>query len=266
MYIVFDIGATNMRVAASIDGFTLINNTTVPTPQNFDEAMGVLSELAKKLAGQDKIQAMAGGVAGNLSKDKSRIVHCPNLPNWVNQSFKETIEQTCKTTLYLENDAALEGLGEAVQGAGKEYNIVAYITVGTGVGGVRIVNKKIDSNSIGFEPGHQIIDQGKTLEFFVSGTGLQKQYGATLAELSQPQLEKWMLDLAYGLNNIIVCWSPNIIVLGGGVIMNNTNYSLPTITQQVEKICVLKSKIPLITLAKLPEQNGLLGALAYANQ
>ena len=52
---------------------------------------------------------------------------------------------------------ALGGLGEANFGQYKDEKIIAYIAIGTGVGGVRIVDSQIDRNSQGFEPGHQII-------------------------------------------------------------------------------------------------------------
>lgn len=86
--------------------------------------------------------------------------------------------------MFLANDADLVGLGEAVYGAGKGYKVVAYFTVSTGVGGARIVNKRIDKGVFSFEPGWQYVyGQGLNscnrqmydfLEFFVSGTALAK--------------------------------------------------------------------------------------------
>ena len=52
--------------------------------------------------------------------------------------------------IFLQNEAALEGLGEAVLGSGKDKKLVVLITVGTGVGGVKIVNGRFDDNLLGF--------------------------------------------------------------------------------------------------------------------
>ena len=46
--------------------------------------------------------------------------------------------------LVVGNDADLAGLGEAVIGAGRDYNRVVFLTLSTGVGGTVIEGKKPD--------------------------------------------------------------------------------------------------------------------------
>src|SRR4030066_415253 len=95
MYLLFDIGGTKMRMAKSLDRDSLESIEVQSTPQQFDKALGLISDYYEK-----------------------------------------------------------------VKGAGKGFNIVAFLTIGTGVGGARIVGGKPDANVFGFEPGHQIIDLG----------------------------------------------------------------------------------------------------------
>jgi len=77
--------------------------------------------------------------------------------------------------VFIENDASIVGLGEAVSGAGMGEEIVVYITVSTGVGGTRIVSGEIDEHAYGFEPGHELINMQDSLEDLVSGTAVEER-------------------------------------------------------------------------------------------
>ena len=43
----------------------------------------------------------------------------------------------------MDNDVKVAALGEAVQGAGKDYPIVYYVTISTGVGGALVIDQKV---------------------------------------------------------------------------------------------------------------------------
>src|SRR3989344_5345381 len=161
MHILFDIGGTKMRVAASRDGRGLDEVRVEKTiPYDFEEGMRVFESLVTDVAGGESITHVVGGIAGALNREKTHLVNSPNIGGWVHKPLKEVLETRFKAKVFLENDTALVGLGEAVHGAGKGFSIVAYITVSTGVGGVRVVDGAIDKNIFGFEPGHHIIDMG----------------------------------------------------------------------------------------------------------
>ena len=157
----------------------------------------------------------------------------------------------------------MAGLGEATLGAGKGYSIVAYLTISTGVGGVKIVDGKIDKNVHGFEPGQMMVRDGRLGEF-VSGMALEKKYGKKPEDIKNPavwqEVEKY---LAEGLNNIIVDWSPNIIVLGGGIIQS---INLENIEKSLKENIDIFKDIPPIKKAELGDLNGLYGALEYLKQ
>lgn len=226
MYLVFDIGATNTRLATSNDLDELENIVKIPTPENFEEGIKIFAEEAKKICANSKIKAIAGGIAGPMSKDKSASFP-PNLPNWSGKPLQFEIEEAMDCKVYLENDAALAGLGEAVYGPGRGKRIVGYLTISTGVGGVKIIDGRIDPNNMGFEPGHQIIVPNGApcgcgglghLESYVSGTGIQKIYGKNAEDIDDGKIwDEVLNNLAIGLNNVSVLWSPDLIILGGSV-------------------------------------------------
>ncbi|MBI5817235.1 MAG: ROK family protein, partial [Candidatus Yonathbacteria bacterium] len=186
MYILFDIGGTNMRIAATQDGESFGDPVILPTPKTFEEGIALFAQHAHILANGEKIEGIVGGIAGTLTQDKGTLIASPNLSGWIGNPLRGKLLDLFKVPIYIENDSAMVGLGEATYGAGQGFDIVAYITISTGVGGARIVNGVIDESSNGFEPGHQIIDpdnsmcpecDGNDLESYISGTSITKRYG-----------------------------------------------------------------------------------------
>lgn len=229
MYLLFDIGGTNMRLAVSKNGESVDDMEVIPTPQGFEEAIQKFKDVAAELSKNEKITKIAGGIAGSLDKTKSMLVASPHLGRWINKPLKSQLEQIFEVKVALENDAMLSGLGEAVYGIGKDYSIVGFIGIGTGLGGAKIVNGKIDENSLGFEPGHQVIEMnGKLchcggrghLESYVAGGYFKENYGVEGVNLTGEMKKEICRYLAAGLNNTVVHWSPDVVVLGGSVIDN----------------------------------------------
>jgi glucokinase len=266
MFIVFDIGGTNSRFASSKDGTTLLETITKPTPQNLDEAVLLYEEIITKLSSEEKIDGIAGGVPGMLTTDKAQLSAAPHLRSWVNKPIREYLQRISKCqNVYLENDAAMASLGEASFGAGKDYRIVAYMGIGTGIGGARVVDGVIDARSQGFEPGHMVIAPGKDLETVISGTTIMQKYHKKAAELDDVFWHEFEEYLIMGLQNITVMWSPDIIVLGGGVILES-GLSQDRIMLHLYKTLTIYPRLPKIIKASLGDHAGLMGALTYLKQ
>ncbi len=257
MYLLFDIGGTNLRVATS-DGKTLISSKIVPTPKDFEQGIEIIKQITNELAQGETIDKIAGGIAGPLDKAKTMLVSSPHIPGWVNKPLKSKLEEVLKTDVQIENDANIAGLGEATFGAGEDKNIVVYITVGTGLGGARIVDKKIDVNALGFEPGHQIIViDGKECQ--CGGKGHLEAYVAGSYVGRDADWNQVARYLSIGLNNTIVHWSPDIVILGGAVMKS---LSIEIIKEYLRKDLTIFPKAPEIVSAKLGDEGGLYGAMS----
>lgn len=274
MYLLFDIGKTKMRLALSPDGRHIDHPAIFPTPDNVDEAIKLFyAHVLHHGEGRPKLTAAAGGFGGSLSHDRSTVIKAPNRPGWDNQPLKEKLQHALQVPVYLENDAAIVGLGEAHTGPGLGKKIVVYITVSTGVGGARIVNGKIDQAFFNFEPGHQIISIGEKedgspvfgyLEDFISGEALKKAFGKSPEHIHDPKTwDDVAFFLSIGLNNIVVHWSPEIIVLGGSVMKN---IDLEKVKKYLSEILRMYPEIPEIQKAKLDDVGGLYGALEFLKQ
>lgn len=275
MFLLFDIGGTKMRIALSKDGESFGEPKVVPTPQNFEKGISAFQEIAKELTQGKKIEAVAGGIAGPLDEEKTMLLNSPNISGWIKKPLKQELEKIIDAPVSLQNDTALVGLGEVTYGAGKGSRIVVYITVSTGVGGSRFVDGKIDINAMGFEPGHQIINfegdkamcpgckkQGH-LEGYVSGTAVELKYGKKPYEIEDPAIwDEIAKLLAIGLNNTIVHWSPDVVVLGGSMMIKEPGISLDRVQHHLKEVMTIFPEPPLLKKAELEDVGGLYGALA----
>jgi len=269
-YLVFDVGGTNLRMAYSVDGKTFEKQQKISTPTTPVEAVQIIKEFAHDLP----VTHVAGGLRGVLLEDKSGIEHDAHLEQWSGISLVSLIEDLFKKVeiVRLENDTALAGLAEAVIGAGAGVGLVVYHTISTGVGGVRIENGQIDHASVGFEPGHQVLDIDRTvlgpdisptLENLVSGTAVASRMGMPPYEIPQDDVlwEELAGYLGQGLRNSVLYWSPEIIVLGGSMITGNPNIPIEAIRKATVETLGEIVPCPFITAATLGDDAVLYGAL-----
>ncbi len=273
MYLVFDIGGTKMRFATSVDGKTLSAQKTIPTENDFDKALLAIKQVTDELTKGEKITAAAGGAAGPLDKDKTMLIASPHISGWINKPLKKSLEDLFKVPVILEHDADLSALAEARFGAGKEYKIVANLNIGTGVASSRIVDNKIDVNSLGFEAGHQIIviDGNKCdcggrghLEAYVGGSAIARYYGLKGEEIKDNEFwNKVAKFLAVGVYNTIVFWSPDVVVLGGNVMKS---IPLERVKEHLADILKIFPKSPEILSSKLDDSAVLLEALFLSSK
>ena len=266
MYIVSDTGATKMRIAGAHDFDKFDEPMIFVTPQSYDEALALFVETARSIAGNEPIEKVAIGVPAVLSSDKRSVIRLEHLPQWDGHLFADDLEKNLDAKVFLENDTALVGLGEAVFGAGKDASIVAYITVSTGVNGVRIVDGKIERAALGFEIGGQYLShEGDlvTLEELISGSAVEKRYGVQPRELGAdtPIWEELARIVAIGIHNTILHWSPETVVLGGSM-FNEIGISIESVKNHLASIMKKIPQLPTIVHSSLHDEGGLYGGLA----
>ncbi len=274
MYLLFDIGGSHIRLAASHDGKIVGAPVIFDTPAaDFEAGIALIAKTARQLTGGAPIRAAAGGIAGPLDTEKNMVLTAPNIPGWNRQPLKNRLEKALTAPVFLENDTAMIGLGEALKGAGSGKDIMVYLTISTGVGGCRIVRGKISPSALGFEPGHQIIDANGPkcgcggrghLEALVSGSALERLHNRKPEDITDGAIwEKAAGDLAAGLNNVLVFWSPDIIILGGSLMKS---IQIELVRKNLKAIVTIFESTPPVEPSKLGEEAGLVGALEYIRQ
>lgn len=252
MYLVFDIGASKIRLACSEDGKSFAEPRVLPTPVVAEEVVALVKKEAAELLAGETPQAVCGGLTRKLYKQVA-----------------DGLKQLFPCPVHLQNDTALVGLGEAVAGAGTEDAILAYITISTGVGGVRIVDRRIDRHVVGFEPGHQIInflEPDRSWEHYISGSTTRAETGKNPWEITDTKFWEEKARLAaFGIYNTILHWSPDSVVLGGGM-MKTPGISLDAVSRYLQSIKTILPSLPPLRRATLGDFGGLHGALHFLSQ
>jgi predicted NBD/HSP70 family sugar kinase len=267
MYILFDVGGTKIRVAGSSNFKDLDKIKKTNNPGSFKEGVDVLLSLIKETVNGEKIEGIAGGIAGSYSKKEGKLLASPNMKDWVNKPFEKILQKKFNIPLYIDNDAAMAVIGESKRGAGKKYEIVGYITVSTGIGGSRAVNGLVDKRAVTYEPGHQIIkisgEKIETLENLASGKSLKEKFGKEPYEIKNKEIWDELAEyLGIGLYNTILHWSPDVMILGGPMIIKNPSISFEKVKKKVKNL-LGAHYCPEIKKSKLGDEVSLYGALEY---
>lgn len=287
MYIVLDIGGTKTRIGVCEDLDQQVNIIKkLTTADKIEVGMKEVCKVIKNdvLSSEEEVEGMAIGIAGAVDKEKGVLLASPNLSGWTGKKIASFFTDiTEKKNIYVANDTALGALGEATTGAGTPDGVTAYLTVGTGVGGSRIVNGQIDAGSYGFEPGHQVIDLSAWLdrggdipfeghipghlEYYLSGANIERVTGQSPADVKDDELWSEFQDrLVAALNNVIVMWSPDVIVLGGSMIIRNEYLSFAYLQKALEERVKIFPEVPTLQRAQLQDKAGLVGARELLRQ
>jgi glucokinase len=264
MYLLFDIGGTKTRLALSHDLTSFDEPLIFDTNTNFSSGIILLAENIKKILGNNKLKGAVGGMAGVWNKDRTKLLKSPNLPDWENKMITFELERVLGVKPEIYNDADLAALGEATFGAGKDGRIVAYMTVSTGVGGGLVIDKKIQERTYGFEPGFLIVDPDtkENLQDLIGGKNLERKYGIPAKEITDPEVYAEITRLlGVTLHNLITLWSPDTIVMGGGI---SRDLDMEEIEEAISENMSIFPEVPKVKMAELGSLNGIWGALAQA--
>lgn len=285
MYVLFDIGGTKTRIAVSDDLESFSDPVITETPQDYTEGIQLVKNTVAELCGDTPITAAVGGFAASFNREKTKTVAGgANVPDWVGRSIKHDLEEALNTTVHIENDTAMGGLAQIAYGPASGKEIVAYITVSTGVGGSRFVNGNIDVSAFGFEPEWQIVanplvcthtyGDGEWLSKnhcsngylvnYVGGTCTETHEGKKPYDITDADFWEWKAKmLAYGLHNIALLWSPDMIVVGGSM-MNKVGIPLDHVKGYLaETLGNVTDTLPDIVPAQYGDEMGLYGAMEY---
>jgi len=168
-YIGCDLGGTNMRAAiVDVENGTVVHTVSVPTlaRQGHDAVMQRMADLFIQVlqsAGLEKadIGGIGIGVPGMLDLEKGETLFLPNLPGtWPHVPLQDTIARLTGLRTSILNDVRAITNGEWRFGAGRGFDTVAVLAIGTGIGGGLVINGQLHLGigGTGGELGHMIID------------------------------------------------------------------------------------------------------------
>lgn len=308
MYIGIDLGGTNIAVGLVDDNGHIVASSSRPTrsERTFCEIVRDMAELSSELLNENGFSKsdLAGigiGSPGTVDNENGVIVYANNL-NWKNVPLKQELKKYFDVPISVENDANAAAYGAYIINNDKTVNSFIAITLGTGVGGGIVLDKKIyrGFNGSGGELGHIVINvdgepctcgNNGCWEAYASVTALVRQTKEAIKAhpessmasavkvngltsfnaaksgdaAGQAVVDRYIEYIACGITNIINIFQPEILVIGGGI-SKEGDYLLNPIKDYVKKHVYCKEvKQTEIKIASLNDEAGIIGA-AFASK
>lgn len=277
VYIALDVGGTKILAAAVDRRGRELRRERCITPRPLQEGLELLKALVHRLAAGAPVAAIGAAVGGPLDWRSGRVSPL-HQPEWRDVPLKEIMQQAFGCPFYVDVDTNVAALGEYHFGASQVARLM-YMTISTGIGGGLLVDGRIFRGSDGAHPevGHHAIpfrcahpervvcDCGATacLEAMVSGTGIRRVYGKPAEQLSEAEWQEVGYNLGQGLRNIANFYTPDVIVLGGGVSIG-AGERLLAIARRTMRQNLKIIPEPEVRLSRLGYDTALFGAMALA--
>lgn len=233
-------GGTKFNCAVGEDPFRMLAQKTFPTTTP-SETLDKVIEFFHSMEGEfGKIEAFGicsfGPVDLRAGSPTYGCITSTPKEGWQQTPIVQNLEAEFRVPIGFDTDVNGAALGEKRWGAGQGKDDLLYITVGTGIGGGALVNGQPIHGLVHPEMGHLRIPHdtvrdpfpgscpyhGDCLEGLASGTALRMRWGRPAQELESNH-PAWDLEaeyLALGVVNFILTLSPEVVILGGGVMKN----------------------------------------------
>jgi glucokinase len=284
-----DLGGSAIKLGRFSQDGRCLQSLKVPTPQPA-KPEAVLAAMVDAIAQVDPHQqclAIGVGLPGPTDAAGRISTIAINLANWQDIPLAIWLEEKTGLPTTLANDANCAGMGEAWLGAGKPYQDLILLTLGTGVGGAIVLDGKLfigrngtaaELGLITLNPDGPNCNSGNqgSLEQYVSVQGIRRRTGlepdelGRLAEAGDPKaLQFWQdygRDLGAGIASLIYVLTPEAVIIGGGI-SASAKFFFPMLQSEIDRRVLPCSRQGLQLLrAELGNQAGIVGAAKLAWQ
>ena len=222
----------------------------------------------------------------SASKTYGYITKTPK-PHWSFIDLYSGIKDSLKIPVAFDTDVNAAAFGEYYWlKENKNHDPILYITVGTGIGVGAVVNGQPVHGLVHTEGGHIVLPHDMSVDPFegicpyhkdcweglASGPAISNRWGIPSDELADEH-PGWDLEanyLALGIVNLILLYSPQRIVLGGGVslhtgLLQKVQEKVPQILNgYVQSEVIHKHMDQYLVSPGLGNRSGVLGAIALA--
>lgn len=238
-----------------------------------------------KFFDRHEVEAIGIGSFGPIDADSKSptygyIKDTPKLL-WRNYDFLGAMRKHCDVPYVWTTDVNVAAYGEYKLGAGRGMENVCYVTVGTGVGVGYVSHGNLYCGRSNPESGHILLHRfegdrfegnceyhGDCIEGLTSGTAIEKRTGRKAFELPEND-SVWKIEayyLAQACMDYTLTFSPDIIILGGGVMKQEQLF--PMIRREFLKLLngyvIVPDVDKYIVHVKLGDDAGITGSLLAA--
>jgi len=302
MLIGVEIGGTKLQVALGNGPTDLVHRWRAKVNpeaggEGIRKQLDALLREALRLA-DGEVTAIGVGFGGPLDLKEGKVRVSNQVEGWSGFPLRGWLEDLTSLPVVLENDANTAALAEALHGAGKGFDPVFYVTLGSGVGGGLICGGEIYH---GRDPGAAEIGllwlppHGERVEAHCSGWAMDRRIrdhlsarpnsplGQRIAQNQEeppavawgealsagdPDAESllgaWAGDFGMALSHVAHLFSPQVIVLGGGLSLVGERLRRAAEASLRDKIHPAFAPGPKLLLSQCGEDVVLVGALTLA--
>ena len=281
-----DIGGTSIKAGHVRDGALLWTEEFPTDAKKGGEAvMRKAEEILASMGSFDRIGISTAGQVDSLG-GFLRFAN-DNIPGYTGMQVRQRMEDRVGLPTAVENDVNCAALGEARYGAGRGERDFLCLTYGTGIGGGIIVGGRLytgSSFSAG-EVGH-IVTHAGGLPCTCGGCGCYECYASVTALVREAQklspeldsgrvlfarkdepgvqalIDRWADEIVWGLVSLTHTLNPSLILLGGGVMQQQTLVEL--LQRKLHDRLMPSYRHVQLKAAELGNTAGMLGAAALA--
>lgn len=306
MYIGIDIGGTKVKYGLIDEIGNVTERSAIPTNHDkkafIQELIDIIQTYQMRTSNINGVGISAPGII----QKNGYMTTAGAIKSLYGTNLKEEIESVVKLPVCVENDANAAAIAERWIGNAQGIENYLCMVLGTGIGGGIVINGDVYRGSHGMagEFGWMLIDElpeeGIDLETVslnqraatVSGlcfhyNRLMKQQDANFKDIQDAKLifqeettneiaahviQEFFQDLSVGIVNLISCFDPEVILIGGGISESDTFFErlekeVDQLENRHESIAYLKNlTIAPIRQAKLKNDAGMIGAVFQVHQ
>jgi glucokinase len=284
-----DLGGTAIKLGRFTPEGDCLQAWTLPTPQPPypETVIAVIARAVAQLDPEGKAIGIGVGTPGP-SDAASRVArYALNLEGWTEVPLADQLEALTGKLTVVSNDANCAALGESWLGAGRPFQDMILLTLGTGVGGGVILGRKLfigrggAAGELGLVSvdlnGHPCNSGNRgSLEQHVSAQAIRRRMGQEPKDLAlkarngdKVAIAFWQnygRELAAGIASSVYVLTPEAVVIGGGI-SASADLFLPTLKAELEQRVAFTSREGLqVLVAELGNQAGMIGSAYLACQ
>ncbi|MBZ9977438.1 ROK family protein [Mesorhizobium sp. BR-1-1-10] len=242
MAIGIDIGGTNLRAARISGTGEILERLSEKSAPDAELVLGRIADMARLLDTPD-VAAIGVGVPGRVDVRRGAVLS-GGYVNLASVALAQRLESMTGKPVVVDNDCNMALAAEMALGAGRGHDNIAMFTIGTGIGGAVVQNRRImRGRAAAGQLGHITVDVNGELcacgrrgcvETTSSGTALGRHIGRAGfgPEVSVDQffardaagdiqargiLEAWARPLRAAIDTTVAVFDPDLVLLGGGL-------------------------------------------------
>ena len=287
-----DIGGTAIKIGAVDDSGAIHDAERIPVYREipFADFLDLLNAAVDLRIKKHKAVGIGIGVPGVPNPETGMLIgRCPAIPSLMEGSLSDILGRRFGVPARVRNDAVGATYGEMRHGAGRPFQRFALFTLGTGIGGAIVIDRKVIDGPNGLPPqfGCMSMDPARTdiaqpvpgmLENLASASALMRRYQALKpgteardaeavvdrAKAGEPEalqafdeMTRWLGQAVGIMSNML---NLEAVIFGGGISAAGEFLTERIARHAVDFVLLKPGRPPKIVTAERGNDAGVIGA------